>query len=224
MAVKEKVIASWSGGKDSALAVYEILKSEDYELTALVTTVTADYDRISMHGVRCKLLEQQAQSIGVPLDKVLISKNSSNEEYESQMREVLEKHQAKGVNSIVIGDIFLEDLRKYREENLSKIGYKGIFPLWKIDTTELAHRFIGLGFKAVISCIDSKLLDKKFAGSVYDHELLDQLPEDIDPCGENGEFHSFVYDGPIFKNEIAHKTGDVVLKDNRFYFCDLVPV
>jgi uncharacterized protein (TIGR00290 family) len=139
------------------------------------------------------------------------------------MRDKLTDYQRRGVSSVVFGDIFLEDLRKYREENLSKIGMKGIFPIWKRDTTELAHKFIELGFKAVITCVDSNVLDKRFVGRDYDKQFLQELPSSIDPCGENGEFHSFVYDGPIFKERIAFTVGDIVLRDNRFYFGDLMP-
>jgi len=222
--MREKVLVSWSGGKDSALALYELLKSEKYEIMALLTTVTADYDRISMHGVRRTLLERQADSLGFPLEKVLISKNASTEEYGSKMQQVLEKCMKAGVFSVVFGDVFLEDVRKYREDNLAKVGMKGIFPLWKRDTAELAQAFIDLGFKAVISCIDSNVFDKRFAGRSYDAQFLRELPSSVDPCGENGEFHSFAYDGPIFRKRILFEIGEVVLRDNRFYFCDLIPV
>lgn len=222
--MREKVLLSWSGGKESALALYELLKSEKYEIMALLTTVTADYDRISMHGVRRTLLEQQADSLRFPLEKVLISKNASTEEYGSKMQQVLEKCMKAGVFSVVFGDVFLEDVRKYREDNLAKVGMNGVFPLWKRNTAELAQAFIDLGFKAVISRIDSNVFDKRFAGRSYDEEFLQELPSSVDPCGENGEFHSFVYDGPIFRKRILFEIGEVVLRDNRFYFCDLIPV
>ena len=221
--MKAKVILSWSGGKDSALALYELRESQDYEIAVLLTTVTQDYDRISMHGVRRILLERQAESLGLPLEKVFISKDTSNQEYESKIREVLVKYQTAGVRCVVFGDIFLEDLRKHREDNLSKIGMEGIFPIWKRDTAELAHTFIDLGFKAVITCIDSNVLDKIFIGKAFDEQFLSKLPSAVDPCGENGEFHSFVYDGPRFQERILHTIGEVVLRENRFYFCDLEP-
>jgi len=221
--MKEKVILSWSGGKDSALALYELEKTESYEIAALLTTVTQEYDRISMHGVQRILLERQAESLGFPLEKVFISKDSSNEDYESKMREVLAKYLTAGVCSAVFGDIFLEDLRRHREDNLSKMGMKGIFPIWKRDTRELAHTFIDLGFSAVITCVDSSVLDKTFIGRAFDESFLSQLPSTVDPCGENGEFHSFVYDGPIFREPILHTKGEVVLRENRFYYCDLTP-
>lgn len=219
----EKILFTWSGGKDSAMALYELQKVRNYEILALLTTVTADYDRISMHGVRNALLEQQIESLGFPLEKINISKSSSNEEYETKMKNALLRYQGQGVSSVAFGDIFLEDLRKYREENLSRIGLKGIFPLWKRDTTALAHTFIDLGFKAVITCIDSKCLDKSFVGRVFDKQFLIELPSNVDPCGENGEFHSFVYAGPIFNKEISFINGEIVLRDNRFYYCDLIP-
>jgi uncharacterized protein (TIGR00290 family) len=215
-----KILIGWSGGKDSALTLYEIEKS--HEVAALLTTVTEDYERISMHGVRVALLEKQAESLGFPLEKILISKNASNEEYEAKMKEVLERYREK-VPYMAFGDIFLEDVRRYREENLKKIGIKGIFPLWGRDTAKLAQKFIDLGFKAIITCIDSKFLDESFVGRIYDEDFLQELPPNVDPCGENGEFHSFVYDGPIFKSRIPFKIGETVLQDG-FYFCDLMLV
>jgi uncharacterized protein (TIGR00290 family) len=220
----EKVLFSWSGGKDSAIALYEIQKSQSYEVVALMTTVTINYDRVSVHGLRRILLEQQADSLGFPLEKIFISKNASNEEYESKTQEVLLKHLATGVSSVVFGDIFLEDVRKYREDNLAKVGMKGVFPVWKRDTTELAHEFIDLRFKAVVICVDSRALDKTFVSRIFDKKFLSELPPTVDPCGENGEFHSFVYDGPMFKESISHTTGEVILRDSRFYYCDLLPV
>jgi len=219
----EKVILAWSGGKDSALALYEILQNENYEVAALLTTVTSDYDRISMHGVRRTLLEMQAESLGLPLEKVFITASTSNEQYEAAMHEVLTKYKNTGVSCVVFGDIFLEDLKKYREGNLAKIGMKGLFPLWKKDTTKLAHTFIDLGFKTIIACVDTNFLDKIFIGRTFNKEFLAELPANIDPCGENGEFHSFVYDGPIFKKRIAHDIGKIVLRENRFCYCDLIP-
>ena len=218
----EKVLFAWSGGKDSAMALYEAQKSEKYDVAALLTTVTQDYDRISMHGVRRALLEEQAALLGIPLETVLISKHSSNEEYEAKMKEALVRYKKEDIVSVVFGDIFLEDLKKYREDNLAKVGLKGVFPIWKRDTRELAAAFIDLGFKAIITCVDSKSLDKSFAGRVFDKQFLSDLPNGIDPCGENGEFHSFVYDGPIFSRGIIFEKGQVVLRDNRFYYCDLV--
>ena len=219
----EPVVLTWSGGKDSALALHSLKNSRQYKITSLLTTITKDYNRISMHGVRSILLDNQSESLGLPIEKVFISKNSSNEEYENQMREKLLFYQRQGVSSVAFGDLFLEDIRKYRELNLSKVTMKGIFPLWKKNTQELARQFIELGFKAVIICVDSQKLDKKFVGRYFDRQFLSDLPATIDPCGENGEFHSFVFDGPIFKKSISFKIGDIVLRKKRFYFCDLIP-
>lgn len=224
MSIPEKVLFTWSGGKDSAMALYELEMTEGYEIAALLTTITEDFDRISMHGVRTALLEQQAESLRLPLEKVYITSNASNEEYEAKMRGKLAHYQGQGVPSVVFGDVFLEDVRKYRESNLAKIGMKGIFPLWERDTVELAHTFIDLGFKAVVTCVDSDVLDGKFVGRVFDERFLSELPDHVDPCGENGEFHSFVYDGPTFRERIPYRKGKIVLRDSRFYYCDLIPL
>lgn len=222
--MKTKVLMSWSSGKDSGLALHELMNSEKYEVSALLTTITEDYDRISMHGVRRVLLEQQAESIGLPLEKVLIPRDSSNETYESRMLAMLQRQKAAGVTAVAFGDIFLEDLKQYREDKLATGGMGAIFPIWKIDTKELAHKFINLGFKAIITCVDTQACDGKFAGRVYDEQLLSELPANVDPCGENGEFHSFVYDGPIFARPVLFERGEIVLRDSRFNFCDLIPL
>ena len=218
-----KTILSWSGGKDSALALHEVQKTGEYEIQALLTTITEAYDRSSMHGIRRALIEQQAESLGIPLEEVLLSPVSSNEEYDVRMREMLERYKGEGVSAVVFGDIFLEDVRNYREERLASVGMKGIFPLWGRDTTELARAFTELGFKAVITCVDTEQMDAGYAGRAFDGELLASLPAGVDPCGENGEFHSFVYDGPIFKRAIPHTAGEVVLRDEHFMFADLTP-
>jgi uncharacterized protein (TIGR00290 family) len=220
--VVEKVLVSWSGGKDSAMALYEIQKVPKYEILSLLTTVTEDYDRISMHGVRSTLLQQQAQSLGLPLEKILIPKNVSTKEYESKMEITLTEFQQDGVSSVVFGDIFLEGIRNYREEKLSQIGMTGLFPLWKRESAYLAQAFIDLGFKAVVTCVDSKVIDNTFIGRLIDERFLAELPANVDPSGENGEFHSFVFEGPIFKERIPYTIGEVVLRDS-FYFCDLLP-
>ena len=221
--MREKVIVAWSGGKDSALALYEILKSGGFDVDKLLTTVTQDYDRISIHGVRRVLLEQQANALGFPLEKMFISKGASDAEYESVLLKVLERQRDNGVSSVVFGDIFLEDVRKYREKLLMKVGMNGLFPLWKRDTKKLAQTFIDLGFKAVITSIDSNVLGKDFVGRDYDEKFLSDLPASVDPCGENGEFHSFVYDGPLFHERVLFKKGEIVLRENRFFYCDLIP-
>ncbi|OHD74375.1 MAG: ATP-binding protein [Spirochaetes bacterium RBG_13_68_11] len=218
----ERVLMSWSGGKDSALALAEILNSGRYEIAALLTTVTRDYDRISMHGVRRSLLKLQADSLGLRLEEVFIAKNASNVEYESSMRNILSKYKETGINAVVIGDIFLEDVRKYREQKLSLLDMRGIFPIWKIETRELVGRFIRTGFKAITTCVDTKVLGKEFAGRELNNAFLSELPDGVDPCGENGEYHSFVYDGPIFNRRIEITIGEKVLRENRYFFCDLV--
>ena len=221
---KEKALFAWSGGKDSAMALYEIERAGNYEISALLTTLTEGYDRISIHGVRRSLLEQQAASLGSFLEKVFIPINSSNEIYETRMNEKLAEYAGKEITSVIYGDIFLEDLRKYREENLAEMNLKGVFPLWMNNTRELAERFIGLGFKAVVTCVDSFSINKKFAGREYDEKFLKDLPSNIDPCGENGEFHTFVYDGPVLRKPVNFKAGEITLREGRFYFCDLLPV
>jgi uncharacterized protein (TIGR00290 family) len=219
----EKILFSWSSGKDSALALHSLINNRNFDILALLTTVTGDFGRISMHGVRQELLEKQAESIGLLLEKVVISKNSSNDEYEEKMKAVLLRYKNEGADSVAFGDIFLEDLKKHREENLAKIGMKGMFPLWKQSSYVLAKRFIELKFKAIVTCVDGKQLDGKFCGRVFDESFLSDLPRNVDCCGENGEFHSFVFDGPIFKKNILFSTGEIVKRVDRFYFCDLRP-
>ncbi|HVP18970.1 MAG TPA: diphthine--ammonia ligase [Spirochaetia bacterium] len=219
----ERVLVSWSGGKDSTLALNEIVKNGTYRVAALVTTVTADYDRISMHGVRRALLEQQAASLGLPLEKVFIPSNASNAVYEQNFESVLAKYAGQGVQKVVFGDLFLEDLRKYREERLASVGMSGVFPIWMRGTKELAKSLISLGFKAITTCVDTNVLDKDFVGRLVDEKFLADLPASVDPCGENGEYHSFVHDGPIFSEAVRFTIGEKVLRDERFYFCDLVP-
>jgi len=221
--VKEKVVLSWSGGKDSAMTAYHLLASQRYEIAALMTTVTEEFNRISMHGVRCDLLEQQAGSLTLPLHKILIPKDCTNEIYEARMGEALGSFKAQGITKIAFGDLFLEELKQYRDERLAQVGMTGLYPLWMRDTEELIRTFIGLGFKAILACIDTQALDASFAGREIDHDLLRDLPESADPCGEYGEYHSFVYAGPIFKKTIACKAGERVMRTPRFNYCDIVP-
>ena len=190
-------------------------------MRVLFTTISEEYNRVSMHGVRKELLEKQANSIGIPLITISLPKDISNEEYEEVMYREMLDFKCHRVYHVVFGDIFLEDIREYRENNLSKIGMKAIFPLWKKNTKELAEEFINLGFKAIITSIDSNYLDKSYIGNIFDKEFIDSLPQDVDPCGENGEFHTFVFDGPIFFNPIRFQKGEIVLRDDRFYFIDL---
>ncbi|HHW01068.1 MAG TPA: diphthine--ammonia ligase [Clostridiaceae bacterium] len=219
--MKEKIILSWSSGKDSSLALYELMKQGSYDIT-LLTTITGNYERISMHGVREALLEKQAESLGCYLEKVYITPESTNEDYQKKMEEVMNKYKDLGVTKVAFGDIFLEDIRRYREENLKKAEMEAIFPLWGRETKEIANTFISLGFKSIITCVDTKVLSGDFVGRIYDKDFIAELPENVDPCGENGEFHTFVFDGPIFRERINFSIGEKVLRDERFQFCDLV--
>jgi uncharacterized protein (TIGR00290 family) len=219
---KASLALSWSGGKDSALTLLELRETFGCDPCALITTVTDTYNRISMHGVRRELLALQAQALGLPLAEVLIPPSCSNEIYEARLRKAFASKRLRSVTEVAFGDLFLEDVRAYREERLAAAGKRGLFPLWGRDTTELAQHFISLGFEAVIVCVDPRTLDAAFAGRRYDERLLAQLPSEVDPCGENGEFHTFVHGGPIFAVPIACATGEVVERD-AFVFCDLIP-
>ncbi len=225
--MKDKILVSWSGGKDATLALHEIIgcagdKRQDLEIV-LLTTVSEQYKRICMHGVRESLLEMQAKSLGFPLEKVYIPADATMSVCDEIMKTVLSSYVQKGFTYVVHGDIFLEDIRKYREDNLAKVGMKGIFPLWKRSSRELADRFIGLGFKAIITCVDSQVLDKSFVCRAYDEEFISRLPQGVDICGENGEFHSFVHDRCLLSDKVNFSIGETVFRDNRFYFCDLIP-
>jgi|SRR5665213_1265202 len=218
----EDVLFCWSGGKDSAMALHALHASGDCRVTALLTTITEEYDRISMHGVRRVLLERQAELLGLPLHAVLIPPQCINATYEARMKEALARHSAQGVHCVAFGDIFLEDLRVYREKNLAQVGMSALFPIWRRDTRELAQEFVRLGFRAIAVCVNPRVLDASFAGRELDASFFADLPPTVDPCGENGEFHSFVFDGPVFKTPIACHVGEKVLREG-FCFCDLLP-
>jgi uncharacterized protein (TIGR00290 family) len=220
--VPEVVLFCWSGGKDSAMALHALQAAGECRIAALLTTITEEYDRISMHGVRRALLERQAESLGLPLHAVLIPPQCVNTTYEERMKEALAQHFARGVRRVAFGDIFLEDLRAYREKNLAQIGMQALFPIWKRDTRELAREFVRQGFRAITVCVDPRVLDASFAGRELDATFFAELPPGVDPCGENGEFHTFVFDGPVFKSAIAFHIGEKVLRDG-FCFCDLLP-
>lgn len=234
--MKPKAIFNWSSGKDSALALYKILKEDQFEITSLLTSINQEFQRISMHGVPVSLLEKQAESLGFPLIKMEIPKEPSMEEYQQIMSETMSKIKSQGVTHSIFGDIFLEDLRTYREEQLQSIGMKAVFPLWKQNTSDLIHEFLDLGFKTIVTCVNETYLDKSFAGRIIDEDFIKDLPENVDPCGENGEFHTFTFDGPIFKNPIKFEIGDTVKKtylkpksdetneegEYVFWFCDLI--
>src|ERR1700676_2730684 len=218
----EDVLFCWSGGKDSAMALHALRLEQEYRVTALLTTITEEYDRISMHGVRRALLERQAASIGLPLHAVLIPPQCINATYEARMKEALNQHLARGVQRVAFGDIFLEDLRLYREKNLAQLGMEAVFPIWKRDTRELARDFMRQGFRAIAVCVDPRVLDSSFAGRVLDESFFADLPPGVDPCGEHGEFPTFVFDGPVFQKPIRFATGEKILRDG-FCFCDLLP-
>jgi uncharacterized protein (TIGR00290 family) len=213
---------SWSGGKDSALALHELRNSSGPAPAALLTTVTADYARISMHGVRRELLLLQAQATGLPLVEVEIPAACSNDVYEQRMGQALAEAPLAEAETIAFGDLFLADIRAYREERLGRVGKRAIFPLWGQDTSALARKFIADGFEAMLVCVDPRQLDPSFGGRPFDAELLADLPPHVDPCGENGEFHTFVHAGPIFSAPIACQTGEIVERDG-FVFCDVLP-
>jgi uncharacterized protein (TIGR00290 family) len=219
--MKDRVIVGWSGGKDAAQALYELQHQENIEIASLLTTITEGYDRISMHGVRRTLLTEQAKSLGYPLEEIVIPQNCTNEIYEQRMQESLEKFRLQGISAAAFGDLFLQEVRAYREERMSRIGMRCIFPLWEIPTIALARRFIDLGFRAIIVCVDTQSLSAEFSGRDYNEDFIKDLPPGVDPCGENGEFHSFVYDGPIFAKPVHVERGEIILRENRFCFCDL---
>ena len=232
---------NWSGGKDSALCLYKAIQ-QGLCAEALVTNVNSVHDRISMHGVRNELLDQQAKAIGLPLSKTELPEEPGMQEYEKIMEQKISELKEQGFTHSMFGDIFLEDLKRYREEQLQKQNITCLFPLWKIDTKELMREFLSLGFKAIIVCVNERFLDKNFCGRMIDQSFIDELPANVDVCGENGEYHSFVYDGPLFKNPVTFVKGEIVYRkypapknaaDNcfatgdpteyGFYFCDLLP-
>ena len=219
---RKPVVMSWSGGKDSCMALYVIMQGDAYRVEALLTTVTRDYDRISMHGVRTKLLERQAASLGIPLHQVLISKSANDAEYEAQLGDALIAYKERGIDTVAFGDLFLEDIKLWRDRFLARHGMVGLYPVWKRDTTKAIRDFIAQGFRTVIVCVDPKRLDPRFAGRVIDQELLSELPPGCDPCGENGEFHSFAFDGPMFREAVRFAPGEIVCRDG-FWFSDLIP-
>lgn len=221
--MKEPVILSWSGGKDCSLALRELRRSPDFEPVGLLTTVTRDHDRVSMHGLRRPLLEAQATAAGLPLHLVEISARAANDEYATRMERALERIRAEGVRSVAFGDLFLEDVRQYRERMMDCVNMRALFPLWGRDTAALARQFVDEGYEAVLVCVDAEQLDGAYAGRRYDHQLLTELPPGVDPCGENGEFHTFVAAGPVFRGRIAYSRGERVVRDGRFHYQDLVP-
>ena len=240
--MRERVIFCWSGGKDSSLALYKILHDERYEVVALLTTCNEHFQRVSMHGVRIGLARRQAAEIGLPLDVMYLSENPSNDEYEAKMAQYLTRKQAEGISAVVFGDIFLEDLRKWREANLAKVGLRGIFPLWRQDTKVLIREFLDAGFGSIICCVSDAHFGESDVGKPIDQSFIEALPRNVDPCGENGEFHSFAFKGPVFAAPIPFALGAKVYRPIRssenansarppagehrsprgFWFCDLL--
>ena len=240
--MKHSTFFNWSGGKDSALALYHLLKDTKYAVGKLLTNINGEHQRVSMHGVREILLEQQAAAIGIPLQKLVLPEQPSMSVYEEYMMKMMRALQEQNFTHSAFGDIFLEDLKLYREKQLAKAGMTAVFPLWKRDTRELISEFIDRGFKTVVVCVNEQYLDKSFCGRVIDDHFINDLPANVDVCGENGEFHTFVFDGPLFKQPISFATGEIVYRkyaapkqedDNcfkpvvvneyGFYFCDLLP-
>ena len=221
MSAPERLLFCWSGGKDSAMALHQLLQQKEVRVAGLLTTVTEGFERVSMHGVRRGLLQQQAESIGLPLQEVRIPRHCANPTYEARMEEAMRAAYERGIRRVAFGDIFLEDLRAYREKNLARVGMEAVFPIWKRDTRELAGDFMRLGFRARAVCVDPRVLNRDFAGRELDENFFRDLPAGVDPCGENGEFHTFVHDGPLFRKPVRCRTGEVVERDS-FVFCDLL--
>ena len=209
--MKEKALFCWSGGKDSAMALNHVLEEGKYEVVALLTTLNLKFKRISMHGVREELLEKQVQAIGLPLLKVYV-KEGTNREYEQAMETLLLEQKARGVTKVIFGDIFLEDLRDYREKNLEKVGLKAVFPLWKKNTGDLIAYFLSRQFKTITCCVNDAYLGEDMVGVEITKTFIEHLPSNVDPCGENGEFHTFCYDGPIFKAPVKFTRGEKIYK------------
>jgi uncharacterized protein (TIGR00290 family) len=228
-----KTYFNWSSGKDSALALYYLLREKKYQVQHLITSINAHHNRVSMHGLRRELLVQQIMELGIPYSTIELPEQPSMLEYEALMKKTVSDLQQKGFVYAGFGDIFLEDLKRYREKQLSAFGIKAVFPLWKKNTKQLMHEFIEAGFKAIVVCTNAELLDKSFAGRIVDEHFLNDLPNNVDPCGEQGEFHTFCFEGPIFKKRIHFQIGEKVYREYQspekekssvgFWFCDLVP-
>lgn len=231
---------NWSGGKDSALALWRVMKEREFQVEYLLTSMNSIHDRVSMHGVRRELLQAQATCLGIPLITIELPEQPGMNEYEDAMSNKVRWLKEQGVTHAIFGDIFLEDLRRYREEKLSAAGIECVFPIWKRNTRELLHQFIAESFKAIIVCVNQEYLGKSFCGQAIDKSFCRNLPATVDPCGENGEYHTFVYDGPIFNQPLSLVKGDIVQKEYAgpkhtsagndqegksygFYFCDLLP-
>ena len=226
-----KTYFNWSTGKDSALALYYLLRDQNYSVEHLLTSVNAHHDRVSMHGLRRRLLELQISALETPHSTIELPEQPGMEEYETSMTKTVQQLKIQGFECAAFGDIFLEDLKLYREKQLAAFSIQTVFPLWKKDTTKLLHEFLSLGFKAIVVCANAEVLDKSFSGRIIDEDFINDLPTGVDPCGENGEFHSFCFDGPIFKNPIPFTVGATIQREykspnnqtnTRFWFCDLL--
>ena len=220
---KKRTLLSWSSGKDSAWTLYQLQQDYDIELVGLVTTVNGTHQRVAMHAVRVELLKLQAQAAGLPLHIIDIPHPCSNELYNKAMNNFFASIEGQGITHMAFGDLYLEDIRQYRVDNLKKTGLEPLFPLWLKPTDKLAQEMLAGGLKTHITCVDPKQLPASFAGREFNQQFLDDLPDGVDPCGENGEFHSFAYAGPMFKNPIAIRAGEIVERDG-FVFADLMPV
>ena len=218
----KRVALSWSSGKDSAWSLYLLRQNPELQVVALITTLNEQFDRVAMHAVRRELVEAQAASAGVPLWSVPLPWPCSNEQYEDRMSQVCRRAVNDGIECIAFGDLFLTDIRAYREKQLADSGLEPIFPVWQLPTRELAADMLAAGLRAKITCVDPKVLSPDFAGRDFDSAFLRNLPPTTDPCGENGEFHSFVYDGPMFRAPFAVQVGEIVQRDG-FVFADLLP-
>ncbi|WP_100614828.1 Dph6-related ATP pyrophosphatase [Confluentibacter citreus] len=239
MAPKIKTYFNWSSGKDSALALYYLLRDNHYAVDELITTVNSHYNRVSMHGLRNELLIAQTNALNIKSSLIELPEMPSMEIYEQKMLETVSRLKNEGFTHSGFGDIFLEDLRTYREEQLAKQNLKAVFPIWKRDTKELINEFLDLGFKTIIVCANSKYFSEDFVGTIIDRNFIDNLPDGVDPCGENGEFHTYCFDGPIFKNPIPftmgekvyreydnpNKEDDSICKNDKYgvWYCDLIP-
>ncbi|WP_372936756.1 diphthine--ammonia ligase [Seonamhaeicola sp.] len=236
--IKHKTYFNWSSGKDSALALYHLLQNENYTVDELITTVNSHYNRVSMHGLRNELLQAQTNAIGIKSSFIELPEMPDMATYETIMNKTISRLKNDGFTHAAFGDIFLEDLRTYRENQLVKQGFKAVFPIWKRNTKELLNEFLDLGFKTIVVCANSKYFNKDFVGTVINKDFIKNLPKGVDPCGENGEFHTFCFDGPIFKNPINFEMGDKVYReytnpktnnsdcesDNYgVWYCDLIP-
>ncbi|WP_229599040.1 diphthine--ammonia ligase [Runella sp. CRIBMP] len=232
----QTALMNWSGGKDSALALYHSLQNKACDVRYLLTSLNDSFRRISMHGVREELLDQQAQRLGIELLKLRLPETTSMEEYQLRMAQILQPLADAGITKSIFGDIFLEDLRLYRENQLATVGMQGIFPLWKRPSMELLEEFWGLGFKTIVVSVNGNVLDRSFCGRVLDRDFVSELPANIDPCGENGEFHTFVFEAPYFSQPIDFQKGETVEKTYHFqntegedltstyFFTDLLPI